>query len=62
MVKHVPNDVEINKLFLGWIWYIFLMIVASIFKDQVIGWIFISFFFFRWRKKVKDEETYYTKE
>ena len=62
MVKHVPNDVKINKLFLGWIWYIFLMIIASIFKGQVIGWIFISFFFFGWRKKIKDEETYYTKE
>ena len=22
VVKHVPKDTEINKLFLGWIWYI----------------------------------------
>ena len=62
MVKHVPKDTEINKLFLGWTWYIFLMIVASIFKGQVVGWILISFFFFGWRKKVKKEATYYTKE
>lgn len=62
MVKHVPKDIEINKLFLGWIWYIFLIIVVSIFKGAIVGWVFISFFFFSWRKKVKEEATYYTKE
>lgn len=62
MVKHVPKDIEINKLFLGWVWYIFLMIVVSIFKGGVVGWGLISFFFFSWRKKVKAEATYYTKE
>ena len=59
---HVPKDLEINRLFLGWIWYILLIIIVSIFKGAIVGWIFISFFFFSWRKKVKDEETYYTKE
>nr|DAG32655.1 MAG TPA: hypothetical protein [Caudoviricetes sp.] len=62
VVKHVPKDTEINKLFLSWIWYIFLMIIISIFKGNFIGWAFISFFFFSWRKKVKEEATYYTKE
>lgn len=62
MVKHVPKDLEINRLFLGWIWYIFLIIVVSIFKGAIVGWIFISFFFFSWRQKVKEEATYYTKE
>ena len=62
MVKHVPKDTEINGLFLGWVWYIFIMLVVSIFKGAVVGWIVVSFFFFKWRKKIKEEQTFYTKE
>lgn len=62
MVKHVPKDTEINELFLGWVWYIFIMLVVSIFKGAVIGWIVVSFFFFKWRKKIKEEHTFYAKE
>lgn len=62
MVKHVPKDTEINGLFLGWAWYIFIMLIVSIFKGAVIGWIVVSFFFFKWRKKIKEEQTFYTKE
>lgn len=62
MVKHVPKDTEINGLFLGWIWYIFIMIVVSIFNGAIIGWVVVSFFFFKWRKKIKEENTFYTKE
>lgn len=62
MAKHVPKDTEINGLFLGWIWYIFIIIVVSIFNGAIIGWIVVSFFFFKWRKKIKEEKTYYTKE
>lgn len=61
---HMPStktlkDTEIDGLFLGWIWYIFLMIVSFIFKDAIGLWIIISVVFFSWRsKKIKEEGTY----
>ena len=36
-------DVEI-----GWIWYIIIMIVGSIFKARLIIWIFTTAYFFLW--------------
>ena len=53
------KDIEINNLFIGWVWYIFLMLVSTIFKDVVKLWIFISIVFFIWRhEKIKEEGTY----
>jgi hypothetical protein len=61
---HAPTtktkkDMEIDGLFLGWVWYIFLMAISSIFKDVIGLWILISIVFFYWRKnKIKEEGTY----
>ena len=61
---HMPivrqrRDCDINGLFLGWIWYIFLMLVSILFKDVIGLWIFISIVFFKWRsEKIKKEGTY----
>lgn len=61
---HMPTykqrrDVEIDGLFLGWVWYIFLMLISVIFKDAIGFWILISVIFFSWRsKKIKEEGTY----
>lgn len=61
---HMPvvkkfKETEIDGLFLGWIWYIFLMLVSVIFKDAIGLWIIISVVFFSWRsKKIKEEGTY----
>lgn len=53
------KDRDINGLFLGWLWYIFLMAISTIFKDAIGLWIFISVVFFNWRsKKIKEEGTY----
>lgn len=53
------KDFEINGLFIGWIWYIFLMLISIIFKDAIGLWIIISIVFFSWRsKKIKEEGTY----
>ena len=53
------KDFEINNLFIGWVWYIFLMLVSVIFKDVIRLWILISIVFFTWRsKKIKEEGTY----
>lgn len=53
------NDFEISGLFLGWVWYVFLMGISAIFKDAIGLWILISVIFFSWRaKKIKEEGTY----
>lgn len=62
---HIPilktkKDSDIDGLFLGWLWYIFLMAISVIFKGAIAWWIFISVVFFSWRsKKIKEEGTYY---
>lgn len=55
------QDKDIDRLFYGWIWYIFIMLIGFIFNDRILIWIAASVYFFRWRNKVKKEETYYAK-
>ena len=56
--KHM-RDRDINGLPLGWLWYIFLMAISTIFKDAIGLWILISVVFFSWRaKKIQEEGTY----
>lgn len=58
-VIKTKRDRDINGLPLGWMWYIFLMAISTIFKDAIGLWIFISIVFFSWRaKKIKNEGTY----
>lgn len=53
------KDVEIDGLFLGWVWYIFLMVISVIFNGAIFLWIIISVVFFNWRaNKIKEEGTY----
>lgn len=61
---HMPvvktlKDSEIDGLFLGWVWYIFLMAVSTIFKYNFLWWALISFGFFTMRAdKIKKEGEY----
>ena len=61
---HMPvvkqkRDLNIDGLFIGWVWYIFLMLISCIFKDVIGLWILISFVFFIWRSiKIKEEGKY----
>lgn len=61
---HLPviktkKDFQIDGLFLGWMWYIFLMLISVIFNGAIGLWILISIVFFSWRaKKIKKEGTY----
>ena len=61
---HMPQvkqmkDVQIEGLFLGWMWYIFLMAIASIFKENIGLWCLISVIFFNWRSnKIKKGGSY----
>ncbi len=49
------KDFEIDGMFIGWIWYIFLMLVSFIFKDAIGLWILISIIFFSWRYTKKQK-------
>jgi hypothetical protein len=61
---HVPrirrkNELDIDGMFLGWTWYIFLMLISCIFKSVIGLWAIISIVFFSWRsEKIKEEGTY----
>ena len=58
-VKIALTDRDIENLPLGWLWYVVLMAIATIFKGNIILWIFISYVFFNWRKKkIEKEGTY----
>ena len=58
-VTKTMKDTEIDGLFIGWLWYIFLMAISTIFYARIGLWIFISWVFFDWRaKKIKEEGTY----
>jgi hypothetical protein len=58
-VTKTMKDSEIDGLFIGWLWYIFLMTISTLFYDRIGLWIFISVVFFNWRaKKIKEEGTY----
>ena len=39
-----PWDVEI-----GWIWYIIVMVVGTIFQDRLLIWVFATAVFFLWK-------------
>lgn len=58
-VTKTRKDMDIDGLFIGWVWYIFLMALATIFKENIGLWILISVIFFSWRsEKIKKEGTY----
>ena len=59
LTQVTPRDMDINGLVIGWIWYILIMATLTIFNGRIIGWIAASIIFFRWRKKVKETESYY---
>ena len=59
LIEKRRKDSQIDGLFLGWMWYIFLMLISIVFKEALGLWIFISIVFFKWRSdKIKKEGTY----
>jgi hypothetical protein len=53
------KDRHINSLIIGWVWYIFLMAIFSIFNGRFAAWIILSVCFFKWRKNKIEKEGYY---
>lgn len=50
------NDANCGGLLYGWIWYIFLMVISTIFVDRVMMWIIWSVIFFAYRSSVREKE------
>lgn len=53
------KDSQIPRLAIGWVWYIFIMLVSLIFNGRFVIWTIASIVFFRWRKEVIKEEGHY---
>lgn len=53
------RDAHIDGLFYAWVWYIFLMVVSTIFYDRIMMWIIFSVAFFVYRAiKIEEGGTY----
>lgn len=38
-----------DDIFVGWVWYILIMVVGVIFKDRLTIWVFATVVFFLWK-------------
>ena len=52
------DELSIDGLLLAWIWYVFIMAVAVIFKDCIGIWVLTSMIFFNYRNKKLKEAGY----
>ena len=52
------DELNIDGLFIAWVWYVFIMLLAIIFKDCIAIWIITSVIFFRYRNKKLREAGY----
>lgn len=52
------EELNIDGLFIAWMWYVFIMAVAIIFYDRIYIWIFASIIFFNYRNKKLKEAGY----
>lgn len=43
------EEMNIDGLFIAWMWYIVIMLVLVIFNDRILGWIGASLMFFSYR-------------
>lgn len=54
----LEKELDIDGLFLAWIWYIFIMVVGTIFRGNIMIWITASIIFFNYRNKKLKEAGY----
>lgn len=52
------DELNIDGLFIAWMWYVFIMAVGVIFYDRIGIWILASIIFFRYRNKKLKEAGY----
>lgn len=53
------KDKDVDEVVYGWIIYIALMLLLTIFNGRILGWVFASIYFFSWRKKKLRKEKKY---
>ena len=44
--RHYPSE---ENMFVGWVWYIAIMLIGLIFKDRLLIWVFATTVFFLWK-------------
>lgn len=54
----LTDEFKIDGLFIAWVWYIFIMAVATIFYSRIGIWILASIVFFSYRNKKLREAGY----
>lgn len=54
----LKDELNINGLFIAWIWYIFIMAISTIFYDRIGLWILVTCIFLSYRKKKLKEAGY----
>ena len=52
------EELNIDGLLIAWIWYVFIMAVATIFKGAICIWVIVSYIFFNYRKTKLKEAGY----
>lgn len=51
----LKKELSIDSLLIAWVWYLFIMAIGTIFKGNVLIWIFASLIFFSYRNtKLKE--------
>ena len=60
--KRYFKDTDVPELFFGWVAYIAIMLVLTIFNDRFLGWVGVSCYFFWWRSKEKEKHVYYVND
>jgi hypothetical protein len=56
--RTLKDELNIDGLLIAWIWYIFIMVIGTIFKGNIAIWIFTSIIFFNYRNKKLREAGY----
>ena len=47
----VQDELNIDGLFIAWVWYIIIMVVSGLFNDRILAWTGASIIFFHYRKE-----------
>ena len=54
----LKDELNIDGLFIAWMWYVFIMALSIIFYDRIAIWIIASLIFFNYRKNKLKEAGY----
>lgn len=49
--RTLKKELNIDGMFIAWIWYIFIMLILTIFKGRILAWIGVTIIFMNYREK-----------